>query len=689
MFTDLTDIEIQPEKTDAEHIPDIEIPQKLCEQLEGMFREEEGNRYVKVFQNTTVVQSDRNYVFFANQWYYLAVICKSYAEALYPYCTFFDNNIRNNQELLKCIAAGRTSDAQYVGLFENQTECDKMTKFVISDNEYRPGKNLINGDKVRSCKDVFGSCVLKKLPVPDASSAYLGNLIYYLAKRPQLFSKLESIVMDQFENKEGIKRLPATVKECAKAIVDYVYDLDHFKHILPLFSKNDKSISINTDGIGARNYPLNYVFILSDSRTFIPDESSKTRVFEDSRYEINFGEVTCICKLTSEWCDPDNVKPTDRNYLRALIAVVNEYYSDFLKITKERGRYYLHIERREFRIENLPEKLKSDFARRYITSLLAKPFVILTGNSGTGKTRIAKQFAEYFERMPRDRKNWMIVPVGADWTDNTKILGFYNPLADNGKGAYIKTGILELIEQANLNKEIPYFLILDEMNLSHVERYFSDFLSHMEIPGSVFEIDGYEEVQPFPDNLFVVGTVNIDETTYMFSPKVLDRANVVEFKPDEESIVDLLINPVSTEEIQAAYDMSDEAFLRVAREIRSGKCGLKKEDLEKASDILRDIYEALEKCGFEFAYRTMKEVRQYISAAAEIDDNYDGDKLLRSVDEQILQKIMPKIHGNRKEIGGLLDELQEICTNNSLHLSRKKIEQMRGKLVTTQYASFI
>ena len=78
--------------------------------------------------------------------------------------------------------------------------------------------------------------------------------------------------------------------------------------------------------------------------------------------------------------------------------------------------------------------------------LLAKPFVILTGNSGTGKTRISKQFAEYLEVIDTNgEKNWLIVPVGADWTDNSRVLGFYNPLAENGTGKYEKTGILKLM----------------------------------------------------------------------------------------------------------------------------------------------------------------------------------------------------------------------------------------------------
>ena len=213
----------------------------------------------------------------------------------------------------------------------------------------------------------------------------------------------------------------------------------------------------------------------------------------------------------------------------------------------------------------------------YLLSLKVKPFIILTGNSGTGKTKLSQLFAEYLSyKMGGNNK---IIPVGANWTDNRNIFGFYNVISKE----YQSTQALSLIIDASdeSNKEKPYFLILDEMNLSHVERYFSDFLSSIEskkpIPlhnrkindtssisndeddvgdvesdnednvdnnqnnsTSEIEDENGNTIKPnliIPPNLFVVGTVNVDETTYMFSPKVLDRANVLEFETFSPSTI--------------------------------------------------------------------------------------------------------------------------------------------------------
>ena len=333
---------------------------------------------------------------------------------------------------------------------------------------------------------------------------------------------------------------------------------------------------------------------------------------------------------------------------------------------------------------------------RYIHSLLAKPFVILSGNSGTGKTRIATRFAKYLEKKnDSGLTNYLLIPVGADWTDNTKILGYYNPLADNGAGKYEKTDVFKFIERAGANPEIPFFLILDEMNLSHVERYFSDFLSKMELLDYTkpekkvyFDITGYGKLE-LPKNLFITGTVNIDETTYMFSPKVLDRANVIEFKPEMDDVLNNLLSDASDGEQETADAGLAEGFMQLANEVRSGTIPSEVQPiLEGIKPILESFYKELEKCGFEFAYRTVKEIRLYAIAGYK---TAEGEKPTAAeiADIQILQKILPKIHGNKKQIGNLLDELEKLCEEKDFPNSLAKIRQMKDKLSRFQYASFI
>lgn len=190
-----------------------------------------------------------------------------------------------------------------------------------------------------------------------------------------------------------------------------------------------------------------------------------------------------------------------------------------------------------FKLDFLKSNLKKSrliygetLTTRFVVSLATKPFLILTGLSGSGKTKLAQAFAKW---ICEDNKQINLVPVGADWTNREPLLGYPNALEDD-KYVLPESGVLQLILRARKDPEQPYFLILDEMNLSHVERYFSDFLSAIESNEEIKLHHGNEnwetgeyDVPPairIPKNLFVVGTVNIDETTYMFSPKVLDRA---------------------------------------------------------------------------------------------------------------------------------------------------------------------
>jgi len=226
-----------------------------------------------------------------------------------------------------------------------------------------------------------------------------------------------------------------------------------------------------------------------------------------------------------------------------------------------------------------------DLLARYIAAMLTKPLVILAGISGTGKSKLAELVAEFYSRAAGpnhapaapstgdsfvfvssygepDPTRFALVAVRPDWIDNQSILGFVNPITNQ----YESTQALDLILRAHAALEgssdkaaAPrYFMLLDEMNLARVEHYFSDWLACTEsrryrpdhtvkqqpvplhrvsetLVTVVHQPDGSAETMnvpsslPLPTNLVVTGTVNVDETTYGFSPKVLDRAMVLEF----------------------------------------------------------------------------------------------------------------------------------------------------------------
>ncbi|BDZ68775.1 AAA family ATPase [Methanobacterium ferruginis] len=311
----------------------------------------------------------------------------------------------------------------------------------------------------------------------------------------------------------------------------------------------------------------------------------------------------------------------------------------------------------------------------FLLSLKVKPFVILTGNSGTGKTKIAQLFAEYLET--KDKGNYQIIPVGANWTENHHLLGFYNVIIQN----YQTTRSLELLLSAVDDEDNPYLMILDEMNLSHVERYFADFLSAMEsgekIPLHSNNNGENELVIPedleIPPNVFVVGTVNVDETTYMFSPKVLDRANTIEFStyPAKSYIlgefkdnnlkgnVEYLENPLSDPDIRKTKidDLKDD---------------LKNVQIPEGTDLwtfladeIQQFQETLSEAGFDFGFRVVDEILRFMYVAWVYEKpSTEWTNWQRYFDAQIMQKMLPKIHGSQRELDIVLENLFKLCYNN-------------------------
>lgn len=340
---------------------------------------------------------------------------------------------------------------------------------------------------------------------------------------------------------------------------------------------------------------------------------------------------------------------------------------------------------------------------RYYLSLKTKPFVILTGISGTGKTKIAQIFADYVcQGMSEEDRDTRIafVPVRPDWMDNKGILGYYNILDET----YHSTKILDLIFEAQHHPEIPYFIILDEMNLAKVEHYFSDFLSILESrtpdnpKGMPMVLHAFEKVKTqdgkevpghlrIPSNVFFTGTVNVDETTYMFSPKVLDRANVIEFND-----VDLKQYAFGAASSRASNMILADENVRNTMATRSSFCSKKDfeifNEIEHGSDLLLEMLEILQKYNMHFGYRVINEISRFVNLCHKEVQQFD---LHAAVDVQILQKILPKVHGTRAKLEQPLTDLLAFCNQDSTRfpMSARKITRILDQLSIQGYASFI
>ena len=330
--------------------------------------------------------------------------------------------------------------------------------------------------------------------------------------------------------------------------------------------------------------------------------------------------------------------------------------------------------------------------KRLAYSLMAKPFVILSGLAGSGKTQLALAFAKCLSENIEEQV--CTVSIGADWTNREPLLGYPNALKSE---EYVlpESRVLQLLMHANDNPSKPYFLILDEMNLSVVERYFADFLSAMESEEKIKLWDNENGSVPkeiaLPKNVFIIGTINVDETTYMFSPKVLDRANVIEFKIALDEMKRYLgetVNINLANAYSACADMAEDF-------VNKAKSQVAKDDTQK--DVLLLFFNELKKVNAEFGYRIVNEISRYLHFA---DGEMGNDE---AVDTAILQKLLPKLHGSRKKLVPVLTSMWKLCLKDSKDIaidddivkdnfkypeSAEKIQRMYKAVVDNGFTSF-
>lgn len=349
--------------------------------------------------------------------------------------------------------------------------------------------------------------------------------------------------------------------------------------------------------------------------------------------------------------------------------------------------------------------------RSYITAIKSKPFLLLAGISGTGKSRIVRELAhacwdegseEYKSQKP---KNFEMVQVKPNWHDSSELIGYVSRVS--GSPVFVAGDFLKFVAKAWENPDVPCFLCLDEMNLAPVEQYFAEYLSVVESRKAdengvittdpilkkceeqwYFDLTAQltrdDEVRArfnkdgisIPQNLIVVGTVNMDETTFSFSRKVLDRAMTIEMNE-----VDLF----------GGLDDRHEKIgkLEAGNLIGTAVEGVdvyreNKEVCDTALNYLQAVNLNLDGTPFKVAYRTRNEFLLYVVNNLPYNKDKDGKEIpqqeviARALDEITSMKILSRIEGDSDKIGNLLEELGKTVSEQLKDISGKEYSEKKN-----------
>ena len=405
----------------------------------------------------------------------------------------------------------------------------------------------------------------------------------------------------------------------------------------------------------------------------------------------------------------DKTKITNQFYvsdIEPFVQAINELFANRYKIICEK------VDGKDtYSLLQIGSKINDSSYLPYLTALRTKPFMLLAGISGTGKSRIVREMAkacwasheeDYGKNCPR---NFCMVQVKPNWHDSSDLIGYVSRI--NGE-KYVVGPFLRFIAKAIKDPKRPYFLCLDEMNLAPVEQYFAEYLSviesrklqdgHIEtdpiVPyenteayGSLIDqlFDSDEERKAYkteeggkrltiPENLFVVGTVNMDETTFSFSRKVLDRAMTIEMNE-----VDLKGGLEAGGSAEFGYIGED-----LMGDAAEGK-DIYADNQTLCDDIityLGKVNEILEGTPFKIAYRTRNEFLLY--AVNRLHFATDSE-LWQTLDEMTSMKILSRIEGDNERCERVLREMKQLLTEtvgeHALDsVSLKKIDEMTLKL---------
>ena len=454
--------------------------------------------------------------------------------------------------------------------------------------------------------------------------------------------------------------------------------------------------------------------------------------------------ITYLASLPLTNCTHALNSPNRFDYFSSLTGGILDFILDSVPV--EWNELYPHLT--EHNIENIKKRFEKKASTivptnydKYLRALRTKPFMLLAGISGTGKSRIVRELA--FKSCPpylRDADgttpgNYLMVEVKPNWHDSSELLGYYSHLANNGNGGYVFTPFTKFLVKAMMFPNVPFFVCLDEMNLAPVEQYFAEFLSVLEtrkhdkdnyiqtgvlVKPEYFQGisdhvgDGYICTEFFPDglpkidypvytntiltnkglslldNVFIIGTVNMDDTTHQFSRKVIDRAMTIEMNGGK--LTEMFGHSADLEYLPADQVWELEKFLPQyvnADEVVAAHPEYEWLIQTQLPAILEDINDVLRDTPFQVSYRVLNEMVIYFSVLVESGMPSEEAKNL-AVDQMLLMKILPRIEGDRDMLmldaqTCRLDKLEPFATSEE---TKKKIVEMKNRLNKQEFTRF-
>lgn len=431
-----------------------------------------------------------------------------------------------------------------------------------------------------------------------------------------------------------------------------------------------------------------------------------------------------------------------------MVWTTHRYYRNFLSILAS-ADFRANLDDQRKHTVQVETAAVSQSLIGYLRAMRTKPFLLLAGISGTGKSRVVKQLA--YKSCPDNavlRKdsaspgNYCLIEVKPNWHDSTELLGYRSQI---GSKHYVLTPFVKFLVKAMLHSDTPFFVCLDEMNLAPVEQYFAEFLSVLEsrkmknghitsealIKADVFidyerqlkaelfglnaarqsdynssctsdpaphygkENEVYETLKTdglrIPENLIVIGTVNMDETTHQFSRKVIDRAMTIEmniadgeapFKSffDDYEELSYVDNPLGKDLFLPKLVSADEALTAMSEEDRQ----FLKDELPGK---LAALNKKLNGTPFKIAYRVQNELILYFAALRTDSPDVEKEKLLvTAIDSILMMKVLPRIEG---DIDLLKEPLKALADYTADYpQSREKVKEMADRLDRGQFTSF-